>query len=459
MCSIGEEDFGDDGGAHTMTPEPKLANTASSADSALQSNEVCKKCNQNNAAVKLNLKDAQCESCFYQYVRHKMRAAMGATKIIERGANVLLVFDGTIEACVMFDMVRHAIALEQFKRLTIRPFAIYVDNSCIHADLTVEQRQQIIGETFDALKTFDFEMYYASIAANVPIKRFQQSITIDNEQLTIESEFSRNFNEIGSRTAKEDYRMRLNLNRYRDIAAQIQCMYVFLPTISHQIATDLLVNVALGRGKSVANDISFCDNRSDWTAKIVRPMRTITLLETEMYVRLDDSLRNLIQNNRQLNGEIGINLLAAPAPTSIQSLTKQFIDNLQENYASTVSTVYRTGDKISAAAAAAVAATHRQIQHNLVDDLVKTRQMCKFCHSELDFEHSNTLLAIEYSRCVSTCADRNKVNDVNVMMNLAENLVLGNATDDADDAKNLMKSLCHACRNIFRDLNEPYSYI
>lgn len=154
---------------HTMPCEPKFSHAAASAtSSAIESNEICKKCNQMNVAVKLDFKDAQCESCFYQYVRHKMRAAMGATKIIERGANVLLVFDETIEACVMFDMVRHAIALEQFKRLTIRPFAIYVDNSCV-MDLTLEQRQQMIGETFNALKTFDFEMYYASIAADVPI--------------------------------------------------------------------------------------------------------------------------------------------------------------------------------------------------------------------------------------------------------------------------------------------------
>lgn len=460
MCSIGEEDFGDDGGAHTMVPEPKLATTiAVTTTSAIQSAEICKKCNQNNVTVKLNLKDAQCESCFYQYVRHKMRAAMGSTKIIERGANVLLVFDGTIEACVMFDMVRHAIALEHFKRLTIRPYVIYVDNSCI-MDWTIEQRQQMISETFNALKTFDFEMYYASIAADVPIKKFQQSIAFDNEQLTMEAIFLRKYNAIGNQTAKEDYRIRLNLNRYRDVAAQIQCMYVFLPTVSYQIANDLLVNVALGRGKSVANDISFCDNRSNWTAKIVRPMRTVTLLEIETYIRLDDSLKNLIQNNRQLNGEIAKSLSAArPVPTSIHSLTKQFMDNLQENYASTVSTVFRTGDKISAAAAVADGTTtHRRILHNLADDLVKTKPTCKFCHSQLDYEHSNTLLAIEYSRCVSSCADRNEVNDVNIMMNLAENQVLGNTDDDAD-AKSLMKSLCHACRNIFRDLNESYSYI
>lgn len=479
MCSIGEEDFGDDGGAHTMPSEPKFGNAAVAAattTSTIQSNEICRKCNQNTVSVKLNLKDAQCESCFYQYVRHKMRAEMGSTKIIQRGANVILVFDGTIEACVMFDMVRHAIALEQFKRLTIRPYAIYVDNSCI-MDLTIEQRQQIISDTFTILKTFDFESYYASIAADVPIKKFnrqqlQSTITIDNEQLSIEADFLQKYNAIRNQTAKEDYRIRLNLNRYRDIAAKIQCMYVFLPTISHQIANDLLVNVALGRGKSVANDISFCDNRSNWQAKIVRPMRTVTLLEIETYVRLDASLKKLIENNRQL---ISTNAPAQPTmpPTSIQSLTKQFIDNLQENYASTVSTVYRTGDKISAAAAAAAAAIvthkHQRIQHNINlnndddddDDLVKLKKStCKFCHSELDFEHSNTLLAIEYSRCVSTCADRNKVNDVDIMMNLAENQVLGNAAaNDGDDTNSLMKSLCHACRNIFRDLNEPLSYI
>lgn len=62
MCSIGEDDFGDEGGAHTMTIDPKSSNSFSL-------DEICKKCNEHNVVVKLNLKDAQCEQCFFQYAR------------------------------------------------------------------------------------------------------------------------------------------------------------------------------------------------------------------------------------------------------------------------------------------------------------------------------------------------------------------------------------------------------
>ncbi|XP_055322497.1 cytoplasmic tRNA 2-thiolation protein 2 [Sitodiplosis mosellana] len=436
MCSIGEDDFGDEGGVHTMQADPKLP------ASAIVSDEICKKCNEQTVAVKLNLKDAQCESCFFQYVRHKLRAAMGSSKLIERGSKVLLVFDGTFEACVLLDMIHYAVSQEQFKRLTIQPHVVYVDDTCI-SRRSIDERQAKLDETFRILQHFGIETYYASIASEGATIKAQSLQLNQQEQLAApEEKFVKKFNAIGNQTAKEDFINVLKMNIYRAVAAQIDCKYVFVPSIGHEVATNLLVNVALGRGKSVANDISFCDNRSNGAAKIIRPMRNISSLEVETYIRLDESLNRLTQNTSYLNvpGQKSVN--------SIQSLTKQFIDNLQENFASTVSTVFRTGDKISAAAATT--------QTSELDG-DKPKQTCKFCHSDLDYEHSSTLFAIEYSRCVSACADQNEVNDVDLMLKKAEDQVLGGKHDDNTD--NLIKSLCHGCRNIFRDLNEPNSYV
>lgn len=430
MCSIGDEDFGDEGGAHTMSADPKPP------ASVIVSDEICKKCHEHKVAVKLDLKDAQCESCFYQYVRHKMRASMGSTKIIERGAKVLLVFDGTIESCVLFDMVRHAVSLEQFKRLTIKPNAIYVDNSCIHG-LLHNQRQEKLAETLRIVETFGFELFYTSIGSEKPAIKFD-GIHVADEYLTIEEDFMKKFSAIGNQTAKEDYLNIRHLNICRKVAAQIGSKYVFMPTVSHQVATTLLVNVALGRCKSVANDISFCDNRSNCAAKIIRPMRNITSLEIETYFRLDKTLNEFIHNNNYFDGS------RATSSNSIQNLTKQFIDNLQENFASTVSTVFRTGDKISAAA------TVQQTND------AQPKQTCKFCHSDLDYEGSSTLFAIEYSRCVSACADQKEVNDVELMLKKAENQVLGKLNDETS---NLIPFLCHGCRNIFRNLDDPETFI
>lgn len=431
MCSIGDEDFGDEGGAHTMTADPKQP------ASVIVSDEICKKCHEHKVAVKLDLKDAQCESCFYQYVRHKMRASMGSTKIIERGAKVLLVFDGTIESCVLFDMVRHAVSLEQFKRLNLKPNAIYVDNACI-SGLSHSQRQEKLTETLKIVESFGFELFYTSIASDNPAKQFD-GIHVADEYSATEDEFMKQFSAIGNQTARDDYLNIRNLNICREVAAQIGSKYVFLPTVSHHVATSLLVNVALGRGRSVANDISFSDNRSNCAAKIIRPMRNITSLEIETYYRLDKTLNQMIHNNNYFDCP------RQTASNSIQNLTKQFIDNLQENFASTVSTVFRTGDKISAAA------TVQQ-----TNDDGTSKQTCKFCHSDLDYEGSSTLFAIEYSRCVSACADQKEVNDVDLMLKKAENQVLGKLNDQTSK---LIPFLCHGCRNIFRDLDEPETFI
>lgn len=436
MCSIGEDDFGDEGGAHTMQEDPKLP------ASAIVSDEICKNCNERTVVVKLNLKNAQCEPCFYQYVRHKFRASMGSSKLIERGSKVLIAFDGTLEACAMFDMIRYAVTQEQFKRLTIQPHVVYIDDACISRQ-SIDERQSKIDEIFQILQHFEFETYYTSIANDVPTTNAKSLQLNQQEQLiSAEEKFIKKLNAIGNQTAKEDFVNVLKMNIYRTVAAQIGCKYVFVPSISHQVATNLLVNVALGRGKSVANDISFCDNRSNDAAKILRPMRNISSLEVETYIQLDQTLNRLIQN------AIHLNVPSKNSINSIQSLTKQFIDNLQENFASTVSTVFRTGDKISAAAATTKSSS-------LNGD--KPKQICKFCHSDLDYEHSATLFAIEYSRCVSACADQNEVNDVDLMLKRAENQVLGNTHDE--NTKNLIKSLCHGCRNIFRDLDEPNSYV
>lgn len=431
MCSIGEDDFGDEGAAHTMIADPKLPS------SAIISDEICKKCNERKVAVKLNSKDAQCESCFIQYVRHKLRAAMGSTRIIERDAKVLLVFDGTVESCVMFDIVRHGVSQGQFKRLTIQPLAIYVDNTCISGK-SIDERQKQLNKTFEILRYFGFETYYASITGKLPIMKLDD-FQLNNEQLNEEQKFLAKLTAITNQTAKEDFININNLNIYRNVAAQINCKYVFVPSITHQIATDLLVSVALGRAKSVANDISFCDNRSNCTAKIIRPMRNVNSLEIETYILLDKNLNRITQTSKQFNS------ICTKSVTTIQSLTKQFIDNLQENFASTVSTVFRTGEKISVAA---TSTTHQ--------DDEKPKETCKFCHSDLDYENSATLFAIEYSRCVSACADQNEVNDVDLMLNKARNQVLGKHDDDTES---LIRSLCHGCRNIFQDVNESNIYI
>lgn len=438
MCSIGEDDFGDTGGEHTMIAEPKIYPL-----NEVPVNEICKRCRERNVVVKLNFKDAQCEPCFFQYVRHKFRASLGSTRIIERNAKVLIVFDGSVESCVLFDIVRDAVAQEQFKRLTIQPVALYIDETFITEPDTKKCQTKFV-EICDMMKTFNFEA-----TCLVPIAHDIEVTTDECQPLESDDElkkraFLQNLNKIKSRTAREDFLNVKRLNVMRWAAKLCNCKYIFVPAISQHIATDLLINVALGRGKSVANDISFCDSRND-EVKIIRPMRSITSLEVETYARLSKDIGEMTKNAERYK------CIDSNPTSSIHNLTKQFINNLQENFASTVSTVFRTGDKISGAAATTISE----------DDTSVPKQICKFCHSELDYHDSVTLFATEYSRCVSACADQHEVNDVELMQQRAQHQVLGGSSDcgNDEDVNSLMQELCHGCRNIFRGLDSPKDLI
>lgn len=437
MCSIGEDDFGDEGGEHAMIVDPKLSSTH-----LFDSEEICKKCNEHKVVVKLNLKDAQCEQCFFQYARHKFRASLGSTRIVQRGAKVALIIDGSIESGVMLDMVRYGLSQEKFKRLTIQPCVVYVDSTCTSGK-SLDTRKRYIVEIFKLIEYFQFDAYYMSIIKGAPVVKIENSnsFAFDNNIVRLEEKFVNQIKSLRSITSTDDFLQTARTNAIRWAATQTDCKYAFVSSISHQIAANLLVNVALGRGSSVANEISFADSRDDDKAKIFRPLRNVTQLEIETYVYLNKNLNQLLQSINCLN--IDKDICTGPC---IQNLTKDFVTNLQENFASTVSTVFRTGDKIAAAASSTQS-----------EKAIKTKETCKFCHSDLDFNDSATLFAIEYSRCVSACANRNEVNDVDLMKKRATNNVLG--TGDDDELDNLMKVLCHGCRNIFRNLNDSEGFM
>lgn len=430
MCSIGEDDFGDEGGVHAMIAEPKPS-------SAIESNEICKKCNVNIVSVKLNLKDAQCESCFFQFARHKFRASLGTTRIVERGANVALVFDGSVESCVLLDMMKYAVRQEQFKRLTFKPFGLFIDDTAA-SETDAETRLTIVRDSLKLLLQFGFESYYASVAHNSQVVRVDcaEGFEFPKENLDKDKQFHATVTSTKSLTSQDDYVLIARYNAIRHASKQINCKYAFLSSVNHQIAATLLTNVALGRGSSVANDISFADNRANCPTKLLRPIRNLTALEIETYVRLQRDV-NWPRENRSFHNSISKNSNA-----SIQNLTRNFVDGLQENFASTISTVFRTGDKIASA-------------NEPTNAVAATKRTCRFCNSFLDYENSTTLFAIEYSRCVSSCADRNDVNDINLMTRRANDAVEGRTmSEDENDVRNLCANLCHGCRNIFRDFND-----
>uniref|UniRef100_A0A8C3KCA4 Cytoplasmic tRNA 2-thiolation protein 2 n=1 Tax=Calidris pygmaea TaxID=425635 RepID=A0A8C3KCA4_9CHAR len=115
-----------------------------------------------------------------------------------------------------------------------------------------------------------------------------------------------------------------------------------------RVAIKLLTNLALGRGAFLAVDTGFVDNRHG-DVMVVRPMREYMAKEIAFYNHFFDVPT----------------IITPPLPTkrhekpSIHRLIERFLLGLQEDFPSTISTVYRTGEKLSPAPAKATSESQR----------------------------------------------------------------------------------------------------
>lgn len=411
MCSIGEDDFGDEGGAHTMPKDPVSA--------VFENNEICKKCNVNKSKVKVDLKNSMCESCFLHYVRHKFRATLGSTKIVRRNSKVLIDYSGRIEDICLIHMIQYGLDQETYKRLCIEPELVYIDDFVlVNADPS--ERLENIRKKRDVLNQIGkLKCHFVSIAENVPeLPESLSEISLDSilTKSKGEQEFIKCFNLLKSMTAKQDFIDVTRNQVLRRLAKKLDIEYVFLSDTSLALATRLLTNISLGRGSAVASDVSFTDDRGD--VKFIRPIKDLNFNEIENYVRISDlKYQNSIQ--------YGIN---DGKSVSIQNLTSNFIEGLQKNYSSTVSTVYRTCSKIA-------------------PKIDETGNRCKMCQSALDYSNSETLFATEFSRLVSQVGGKEENSkDLKTIEDQAKS-ALCNETSR-------MNKLCHGCRNIFIGIDD-----
>ncbi|XP_064549134.1 cytoplasmic tRNA 2-thiolation protein 2 [Drosophila montana] len=394
MCSIGEDDFGDEGATHAMLPGSSTVGTVITAGS-------CNKCGLNSLELyKLNFRAAECHECFLNYARHKFRAALGAAKALPRNAEVLLLVDGSAESLVLLDMLHFAQTQNTFKRLHCSARVLHIDARASPSD------NDPLSTLNELRKRYaPFEFYVIQLGAEVHSLQLLKDYSASRLDSTE--------NKLRSLTARQDYVRQQRKRLISAVAIQLQCTHVFEPSISTSLAAQLLTSVALGRGGSVALDVALLDDRLQGGVSLLRPLKDLNEQEVQFYINAQQLQPFQSDDPSRLSD------------ASLQNLTSAFVVNLQLNYVSTVSTVFRTGNKIAA---------KRQ-------PIVEVPSTCALCHSELDSGLSDTLLAIEYSRAVSEMGVALQQHDNMEALEKRARQRLGS-----------VKDLCHACRNVQAEL-------
>ncbi|PNF40658.1 hypothetical protein B7P43_G05899 [Cryptotermes secundus] len=181
---------------------------------------------------------------------------------------------------------------------------------------------------------------------------------------------------IYSLTGKEDLLLKLRNQLLVKIAKRLKCTKIFSADTADHLAVKLLSSVALGRGAQLPLDIGFCDTR-DPDVMLLRPMRDFMKKEVVFY-NIFNKLESVFIPS------LGTK---ANAHVSIQKLTETFVTDLQEDFPATVSTIFRTGDKL-----------------NMANSMTEAVEHCALCQAPVDTTTtvSSALQATEFSRMVST---------------------------------------------------------
>uniref|UniRef100_A0A8C6N6A1 Cytoplasmic tRNA 2-thiolation protein 2 n=1 Tax=Melopsittacus undulatus TaxID=13146 RepID=A0A8C6N6A1_MELUD len=323
-------------------------------------------------------------NCFREYFVHKFRAMLGKNRIIFPGEKVLLAVSGGPASSAMLRQVQEGLSRETAKRLRFIPSVIYVDEGAVRGQ-SPAQREQSLACMETLLQATGFPYYLvhleqlpASILRpgpttpsepNVSYKEAVEGFIQQQRQkgygdqdsgtslpgpgngespegppsaprlpaAALTQELLKLFGAVQTLTAKEELLQMLRIHLILHTARTKGYTKVMTGETCTRVAIKLLTNLALGRGAFLAVDTGFKDDRHG-DVMVVRPLREYMAKEIAFY-------------NHYFNVPT---VIAPPLPTkrrdkpSFRHIVENFLLGLQKDFPSTISTVYRTGEKMSA---------------------------------------------------------------------------------------------------------------
>ncbi|XP_065205039.1 cytoplasmic tRNA 2-thiolation protein 2-A [Planococcus citri] len=319
MCSVIQDDF-------------ELDQTAPEK-SDIRLSTGCKKCTE-KADVVLQKRHSYCKSCFLVLVSHKFRSTLGKTKLIKHQDRILVVSYGDSNSTALLHLLEKGMSENNHKRIKFHPMVLFIDETALWPSL---DKVSILEKIFESLKNFDcYVCKLSSVYGNYTATNLNNSQPLDLlKQDENDVKLQNNFSGMKSATSKIDFILRLRYLVQKEVAVKLQCKKIFTPESGSNLAVRLLSDVILGRGSQISSDIGVCDTR---LADIVtlRPLREITTKEVTFYNVFNE-----------------LEVPAAPSlisffnsSDSIHGVTEEFICGLQEEFPSTVYTIFHTGDKL-----------------------------------------------------------------------------------------------------------------
>uniref|UniRef100_A0A8C0I5L7 Cytoplasmic tRNA 2-thiolation protein 2 n=1 Tax=Balaenoptera musculus TaxID=9771 RepID=A0A8C0I5L7_BALMU len=322
--------------------------------------QKCVKCKEGLPVVVIRAGDAFCRDCFKAFYVHKFRAVLGKNRLIFPGEKVLLAWSGGPSSSSMLWQVLEGLSRDSAKRLRFVPGVVYADEGAACGQ-SPEDRAKTVAEAKAGLAerrlpvVFSLPPSVLRCSAREPVGTegaykaavdsfLQQQHALGEEQQSLPcpprppiragpptagqtEALSTLFSSVETLTAKEELLRTLRVAREAGGARD--------PPAGREGGGAVSWSAAGGRERCAPHPQGFSDERHG-DVVVVRPMREHTLKEVAFYNRLFavPSVFTPAVDTK------------APEKASIHRLMEAFILRLQAQFPSTVSTVYRTSEKL-----------------------------------------------------------------------------------------------------------------
>ncbi|CAH1724926.1 unnamed protein product [Aphis gossypii] len=381
----------------------------------------CRKCLIEDGNVVLQKKYVYCKTCFVPMVTHKFRATLGKSKLVNRGERVLVCVSGSLSSVSLLHMIWTGLQQSTYKRLTFDPVVLYIDESVLHN--YPHDQEDKIKELFEKYGLTYHVVKFAAAVYSDNCLNEERYIDQYNDKL------KNIFNSLSDLTLKEDMLMKLRKYAITKLAELLKCTRIMTAENEHKLSIRLLSNVALGRGSQTSLDIGLAVNNknNDKTSLVtIRPMRNLSAKEISYYA-LFNNLDDFMHSNF---------LTATSEDESIQKTTERFVNDLQVDFPSTVSTIFRTGEKIS--------------------EKTSAISYCLLCQGIMDvnMSPSSAMEATKYSKYVSLMGVKALELSLKDVKNEEANQknCTGCKCKKQDLKEEIIEGLCYACTHIIQNL-------
>lgn len=332
---------------------------------------------------------------------------------------------------------------------------------------TVEERELVRKALAEEAENLQLTVHIVSLSKcmtddlsqKIQLINAPRTSTTDDDAVMRET-----FDKLESDTARDELLRQLRRRLLASAARELDCNKILVADTSFDLAVKVLGDVSTGRGSQLVCNVGFSDTRST-DVTFLRPLRDFTGEEVVGYLQcydLDPILASLKYNRS--------------VPASIRSIAKSFVYRLDNEFYGTVSTIYRTSEKL--------ARKTEEIKRINTEMNTAVNNCCILCELTLDpgytrEERLSVVQARTFSKLVSTsvgCSSNILLNSSDVRGQLKdERMESGDQSEKEKCRCNgtacisprsrtlqpeiIEKYFCYGCRLIFLSSNQTFSVL